>query len=205
MRRFLVCFVIAMVVCAASFGASFAEDEAGGWYLYGLEKTDSYAEAAEKIADAFSDQDVSRNDKHVQVALQNYYMFDLGVDEISITDKGDHWLLFIMTAIVRSDEDYQNMYKLYSGLVEKLGAPVECSPVVKKATFDGVTETSIFESEDDFVSAMKSSEDEDCFTAKFGNCELEINAYGYGYVSAFLRFDNKKADMDGSITVFTRK
>lgn len=176
-----------LVLTCLLFGTAFSE----AWYPFGLTVEDDFATAKTKVAEALADQDVdSSRFSSVLVRTHSYYLYDIPIRQIIVNrPSGTVWRVLISSdEMPKLDEHEKNVYKLYNELVAKMGEPTEFSPVIKKATFDGVVEESIFKDEKTFYEELEKAQEGKDITVKFESCEMVIRSHGYIHMSVDLYF-----------------
>lgn len=165
-----------MLVCLL-FGTAFAET----WYPFGLTAEDDFQAAKTKVAEALADQEVDDSRfSYTLVKTTAYYLYDIPIAQVLVNrPSGTDWRVMIGSEeMLKQSDQMKAVYALYCKLAEKLGEPSEFFPVIKKTTFEGVEEESVFVTEEAFLSELKKERDVD-FTAKFDNCELKIFTSAY--------------------------
>lgn len=186
-------FSLILVFVAIIFNVSYADNEQISgvkWYPFDIKNDDEYIDASYKVSDLFSDESIHRRTKYVQIKPTNYYLYDIPIDEIAFMDKDDYWVLFFSAEITLSNNDLENVYSLYSALVNKLGEPISSSPTIMKSTFDGTKEVSVFNTKEEFIVAAQSATDKTSYRVQFPYCDLQITSWDFASVVLTLTFDN---------------
>ena len=177
-----------LVLTCLLFGTAFAEI----WYPFGLTVEDDFMSAKTKVAEALADQDVDNSRfSSLRVNTYSYYLYDIPISQVIVNrPSGTEWRVLVSSdEMLKLSDNEANVYKLYKELVAKLGEPIEFSPVIKKITFDGVVEESIFKDEETFLAELEKAQENDDIIAKFENCEMFIRSTGGMYMSVDLYFE----------------
>ena len=166
-----------LVLTCLLFGTAFAEV----WYPFGLTIEDDYFSARAKVTEAMKGQNVDDSRfSFLLVKTAAYYLYDIPIAQVLVNrPSGTDWRVMIESEeMLKQSDQMKTVYALYCKLAEKLGEPSEFFPVIKKTTFEGVEEESVFVNEDAFLSELKKEREVD-FTAKFDSCELKIFTSAY--------------------------
>ena len=189
-KRIIAIGLTLCMLLSSAIAETSTEDEKP-WYPFGIEQSDSYDTAKEKLETAFSGQQHNNHSRYLTISPNDYYMYELPISEVSIYQPVfATWQVYFTSEIPQEEIGITHIYELYSALVDKYGAPEETSPTLKMTTFDGVEEKSVFDTADVFISKLLSASSGNTYRARFGICKLEVSVFNYLRVQ--VSFDKPK-------------
>lgn len=167
---------------------------ADAWFPFGLTAEDDVFAASAKLVEALPEVSFTQKIVSTYATDASLYMGNVRFKNITlIRNGGAIWRLILQSGSELAMSGFLNdVYALYTSLVEQCGEPTDTQPKIVKRAFDGSsTEIDIFSNVSTFIGAIQQDIKGEVYTARFEDfCEFRCEMLGYGQMTVIIEFKN---------------